>query len=65
MNWNQITDNWSQLKGRAKQHWARLTIEDLTRINGRHDRLVCRVRERYGLARKDAERQVKDWAGTC
>lgn len=63
MNWDQIAGNWKQLKGRAKEQWARLTDDDLTLINGKRDQLVGRVQERYGIAKEDAERQVKDWEG--
>ncbi len=63
MNWDQIAGNWKQLKGRAKEQWARLTDDDLTFINGKRDQLIGRVQERYGIAKEDAERQVKDWEG--
>ncbi len=63
MNWDQIAGNWKQMKGRAKEQWARLTDDDLTLINGKRDQLIGRVQERYGIAKEDAERQVKDWEG--
>ena len=63
MNWDQIAGNWKQLKGRAKEQWARLTDDDLTFINGKRDQLVGRVQERYGIAKDEADRQVKDWEG--
>lgn len=63
MNWDQIAGNWKQLKGRAKEQWARLTDDDLTLINGKRDQLIGRVQERYGIAKDEAERQVKDWEG--
>ena len=63
MNWDQIAGNWKQLKGRAKEQWARLTDDDLTFINGKRDQLVGRVQERYGIAKNEANRQVKDWEG--
>jgi uncharacterized protein YjbJ (UPF0337 family) len=37
-------------------------VDDLTVINGKQDQLVGRVQERYGIAKDEAERQVKDWA---
>lgn len=63
MNWDQIAGNWKQMKGRAKEQWARLTDDDLTLINGKRDQLIGRVQKRYGIAKEDAERQVKDWEG--
>ncbi len=63
MNWDQIAGNWKQMKGRATEQWARLTDDDLTLVNGKRDQLIGRVQERYGIAKEEAERQVKDWEG--
>jgi uncharacterized protein YjbJ (UPF0337 family) len=29
MNWNQIEENWKQLKGNAKKKWGKLTDDEL------------------------------------
>jgi uncharacterized protein YjbJ (UPF0337 family) len=46
----------------VKEKWGKLTDDDLTVINGKQDQLVGRVQERYGIAKDEAERQVKEWA---
>ncbi len=61
MNWDRIEGQWKQLKGTVKQEWAKLTDDDLSFINGKRDELVGRIQERYGIARDDADRQVRDW----
>ncbi len=61
MNWDRIEGQWKQLKGTVKQKWGKLTDDDLSFINGKRDELVGRIQERYGVARDDADRQVKDW----
>jgi uncharacterized protein YjbJ (UPF0337 family) len=61
MNWDQIKGKWMQTKGSAKQQWGKLTDDELTQIEGDKDRLVGKVQEKYGVAREEAERQVKDW----
>ncbi|MCK6453532.1 MAG: CsbD family protein [Alphaproteobacteria bacterium] len=61
MNWDVAQGNWKQLKGKVKQKWAQLTDDDLTTIEGRRDQLIGRVQERYGVAKDEAERQVRDW----
>jgi uncharacterized protein YjbJ (UPF0337 family) len=61
MNWDRVEGNWKQLAGKAKQQWGKLTDNDLTVINGQHDQLVGRIQERYGIARDEAERQIKLW----
>ena len=61
MNQDILKGRWSQLKGELKTQWGKLTDNDITQIEGQRDKLVGKVRERYGLAREDAERQVDDW----
>ena len=61
MNWDIAEGNWKQFKGKVKEQWADLTDDDLTKIEGRRDQLVGRVQERYGVAKDEAERQVKAW----
>jgi uncharacterized protein YjbJ (UPF0337 family) len=61
MNWEQVRGNWKQFKGRAKQQWADLTDDDLTRIEGRRDELIGRLQARYGYEKERAEREVSDW----
>ena len=61
MNWDIIKGNWKQMKGQVKQKWGEMTDDDLTRIEGDRDILVGTVQERYGIAKDDAERQVRDW----
>jgi uncharacterized protein YjbJ (UPF0337 family) len=61
MNADVIKGKWHQLKGEAKSRWGRLTDDDLDRVAGDSERLIGRVQERYGYARHDAEREVKDF----
>jgi uncharacterized protein YjbJ (UPF0337 family) len=61
MNWDRIEGQWKQLKGAVKQEWGKLTDDDLAFINGKRDELVGRIQERYGIARDDADRQVREW----
>ena len=58
MNWDRIEGNWHQFRGRAKQRWARLTENDLDRIQGRREELEGFLQEAYGLAVDDVKRQV-------
>lgn len=61
MNKDIIAGNWKQLVGKAKVQWGKLTDDDLALIEGRQDQLVGKIQERYGIARDEAERQVKEW----
>jgi uncharacterized protein YjbJ (UPF0337 family) len=61
MTWDQIEGNWLHFKDRLRHNWAKLTDEDVTRINGRRDELAARLQERYGFARSEAEREIGAW----
>jgi uncharacterized protein YjbJ (UPF0337 family) len=62
MNWQQVEGQWEQFKGSVKEKWGKLTDDDLTRVKGRRDNLVGRLKERYGLEKEAAEKQVDSWA---
>jgi uncharacterized protein YjbJ (UPF0337 family) len=62
MNWDRIEGKWKQLRGRAQQQWGQLTDDDLDQIAGKRDELIGKLQERTGVARDEAERQVRDWS---
>lgn len=61
MNWDRIQGNWKQVKGKFKERWGRITDDQLDVIAGRRDQLVGIVQESYGIARDEAEQQVREW----
>jgi uncharacterized protein YjbJ (UPF0337 family) len=61
MNWDRIEGNWKQFKGKVKEEWGKLTDDDLRLLEGKKDKLVGRIQERYGCRKDEAERQVDDW----
>jgi uncharacterized protein YjbJ (UPF0337 family) len=61
MNEDVLKGQWTQLKGKVREKWGKLTNDDLDVIQGRTEQLVGRIRERYGVTRAEAERQIKDW----
>ena len=61
MNEDTIGGNWKQFKGKVKEAWGKLTDDDLDVINGKREPMVGKMQERYGIARDEAEKQVKDW----
>ncbi|HLR87915.1 MAG TPA: CsbD family protein [Wenzhouxiangella sp.] len=62
MNEDIIQGKWKQLKGRLKAKWGRLTDDDLDVAGGSSEYLVGKLQERYGIARDEAERQVRDFS---
>ncbi len=61
MNWDRIQLNWMLFKNEVRKNWVKLTDEDLTRIGGRREELVGRLRARYGFAKAEAEREIEAW----
>ena len=61
MNWDRVEGNWKTFKGQVKQQWGKLTNDDLDVIAGRREELVGRIQNVYGLARDEADRQVREW----
>ena len=61
MNWDRISGDWKQFKGQVKQSWGKLTDDDVTYIEGSRDKMVGKIQERYGVAKDEAEKKVRDW----
>jgi uncharacterized protein YjbJ (UPF0337 family) len=62
MNEDKVKGQWKQLAGKAKAQWGKLTDDDLKIIDGNSEYLEGKIQERYGIARDDAKRQVKEFA---
>lgn len=62
--WDQVEGNWNQFAGKVKQRWGKLTDDDVVVINGKRQELVGKIQERYGVAKKEAEKQVDEWEKT-
>ena len=61
MNEDRIKGQWKQLSGKLKAKWGKLTDDDLAVAEGDSEYLVGRIQERYGIARDEAERQLRDF----
>jgi uncharacterized protein YjbJ (UPF0337 family) len=61
MNSDQMQGKWKQVKGSVKERWGKLTDDDIDVINGKHDQLVGKIQEKYGIAREAAQKQVDEW----
>jgi len=64
MNWDQIEGKWKQFRGSARQHWGKLTDDDLAMIAGSREKFVGKLQERYGIAREEAQKRADEWART-
>ena len=64
MNEDTIKGQWKQLSGKIKAKWGKLTDDDLKRAEGNSEYLAGRLQERYGIARDEADKQVKEFQKT-
>jgi uncharacterized protein YjbJ (UPF0337 family) len=61
MNNDTIAGQWKQISGQIKKQWGKLTDDDMKIVEGNAEMLAGRLQERYGIAREDAERQVREF----
>ncbi|BCF96439.1 UPF0337 protein [Paraburkholderia sp. PGU19] len=59
MNNDIAEGKWKQMIGKAKTAWGELTDDELTKAEGRADKLAGLIQERYGKTRDEAEFEVR------
>jgi uncharacterized protein YjbJ (UPF0337 family) len=65
MNWDRIEGNWTQLKGKVRETWGRLTDDEFDKIAGRRDKLAGSLQNSYGIAKDEAEKQIVEFQARC
>lgn len=58
-----IEGGWEEVCADIMQIWGALTREDMVDIEARHDRLVARLKMRYGVSTKEAEKMIEQKLG--
>jgi uncharacterized protein YjbJ (UPF0337 family) len=53
-----LEGKWKQLRGRIKEAWGVLTDDELDQIDGKRDRLIGKLQEKYGYSRVEADEEV-------
>jgi uncharacterized protein YjbJ (UPF0337 family) len=61
MNNDIIKGKWSQLHGKLKTQWSKLTDDDLGQMGGHREYLVGKMQERYGIVKDVADAQVAEF----
>ena len=56
-----FTNEWTDIRSKAKFEWLKLTEDDLNQVDGQIDRLVSALQKRYGYSHLTAEKIVDDW----
>ena len=55
MNWDQVEGKWKQRRGQAVHHWGRTMNDELAAAAGKHEELVGKLQERYGIAQQHVD----------
>ena len=58
------SDRWLRVMATARQHWDKLTDDDLASVHGNTERLISALQQRYGLARAQALKELSAWRRT-
>jgi uncharacterized protein YjbJ (UPF0337 family) len=61
MNEDRIKGQWKQLHGKLKARWGKLTEDDLKVADGNAEYLVGKLQERYGIAKDEAQKQIREF----
>lgn len=52
---------WDRMKGKLREHWGRLTDDDVEEIQGKRERLLGKIQEKYGETKEKAEEKVREF----
>lgn len=63
MNQDILKGKWKEMKGGLKEQWGKLTDDDLTVLEGKQEKLVGILQERYGYTKDKAETEYKKFIG--
>jgi len=61
--WEQVKGNWKQAKGSIKENWNKLTDDDIEAMEGRRERIIGKIQEKYGeekYTEADIEHELND-----
>ncbi len=61
MNRDVVKGQWTQLKGKVREQWGKLTDDDMDQMQGNFEMLIGKIQERYGRSREEAEHELDGW----
>lgn len=65
MNKDILEGHWNEIKGKLKEHFGKLTDDEITQIQGKRDRFIGKLQAKYGYAREKAEDELNKFLRTC
>lgn len=61
MNKDILAGKWKQLRGDIKERWGKLTDDEIEQIEGRYDKFIGKIQEKYGYSEPEAEAEIKQF----
>ena len=58
MNEDIIKGKWKEVKGKLKQHWSKLTDDQIGRMEGNFTELSGTLQKHYGYQKDQAEKEI-------
>jgi uncharacterized protein YjbJ (UPF0337 family)/uncharacterized membrane protein YtjA (UPF0391 family) len=62
MDWDRIAGSWTQMKGKLREQWGKLTDDDVAQLDGSREQLEGKIQERYGYGKDQARQEIDDWS---
>ena len=59
MNEDIFKGKWKELKGGVKEKWGKLTDDDITKVEGKTEKMVGVLQEKYGYSKDKAQEEYK------
>ncbi len=56
-----LQGKWHELKGQARQTFAKLTDDDIERMSGKVEELSGVLQQRYGYNKAKADTEINNW----
>lgn len=61
VNKDLIKGKWTEVKGKAKQKWGRLTDDDFMEMKGTYEELQGKIQKKYGYEEEEAKRNLDNF----
>ena len=65
MNQEQTEGKLEQFNAALKKTWAKLTEDDILLYKSNKEQFFGRLKEKYGIAKEEAEKTIKEHEKTC
>ena len=56
-----LQGKWHELKGQARQTFAKLTDDDVERMSGKAEELSGVLQQKYGYTKAKADTEINNW----